>query len=60
MKDSDAANEERSAWWSAGSAAAGAFVAGVIPDSWPWTYELAVVLVLCLAVFVLAKAFGRK
>lgn len=51
---------EQTALWSAGSVAAGAFLAGVLPSSWPWTYQLPVVLAGCGTVYLAAKLFGPR
>lgn len=36
----------------------GAFLAGVLPSSWPWYYELPVVLAACVVMYGAAKFFG--
>jgi len=47
-------------WWAAGGALSGALVGGLMPNEWPWFYQLVAIVVVFVAVgYAIEKLTSR-
>ena len=53
-------NEEQTPIWAGASAGVGGFLSAVLPNHWPWHFQLAVVAVAGIAAYGIAKRYARK